>query len=65
MLTAKYLKESESSSDEDFLPYDSDYDSEEEAELDKIDEEEIRLTNKEAKEPILTPLRKRVSIMRN
>jgi len=61
MLTAKYLKESESSSDEDFLPYDS----EEEAELDKIDEEEIRLTNKEAKEPILTPLRKRVSIMRN
>jgi len=33
--------------------------------LDKIDEEEIRLTNKEAKEPILTPLRKRVSIMRN
>jgi hypothetical protein len=55
---------SESSSDEEFRPYDSDYDSEEEEAFDKIDDEEIRLLNKEAKEPNLTPPREIISIMR-
>ena len=52
--------DSESTSDNDFVEYDSDYDSEEEAiEAEEIDQEDIRLTKKEAKEPALTPPRPR------
>ena len=51
---------SEHTSDSEFVDYDSDYDSEEETiEVDEIDQEDIRLLNKEAKEPNLTPPRPR------